>query len=99
MDENKQFVKEVTEALAGAITSGLRQSVDPVSFAEVRNDLKHAEQALEEVRKTVYDEHHAVVLWTKDFIESYRKVIVTVLASGVIAVAALAIQLYTMIRK
>lgn len=99
MDENKQFVREVTDALASAIITGLRQSVDPVAFAEVRNDLKHAEQALEEVRKTVYDEHHAVVLWTKDFIESYRKVIVTVLASGVIAVAALAIQLYTMIRK
>lgn len=99
MDEQKQFVKEVTDALAQAITSGLRQSVDPVAFAEVRNDLKHAQQALDEVRKTVYDEHHAVVLWTKDFIESYRKVIVSILASGVIAVAALAIQLYAIIRK
>ena len=99
MDEQKQFVREVTDALAQAITTGLRQSVDPIAFAELRNDFKHAQQALEEVRKTVYEEHHAVYLWTKDFIESYRKVIVSILASGLIAVAALVIQLYTMLRK
>lgn len=92
-------VKDLADAIVTAAKRIGPDTTAAVAFAELRNDFKHMDGTVAELKETVYEKHDPVIIWTKDFIESYRKVITAVVVSAIITGIGLFIQLYTLLQK
>lgn len=91
--------------LAAAISAGVAASVlkkqdaaNEVAFAKLEKDVEQVEKELEILWKWKA-ENEALLLWARGFMESYRRTLGVVLASGAIALIGFLLQAYYSMNK
>jgi hypothetical protein len=86
--------------LAAELATALQHSTTgAVAFAEMRKDLVQAQKDILALQEVVFKQHEPVVIWSRNFMESYRRVITVIVTSGIITTIGLIIQLYSMLQK
>ena len=93
---------DIADELAPVFLSALKKSKEgegAVFLATLANDQKHLAEDVAGLKKVVFEQHEPVVIWSRNFMEQYRKVVGVVVASGLITLIGLLIQVYYLLQK
>lgn len=90
----------LTEALIEAL-SALKKGGGgvEVAIARMEKDIEQHEKDISLLKKTVFDNHDPVIVWCRNFMDSYRKITTAVIISAVITLAGFLVQLYILLHK
>lgn len=102
-DDRKELAKDLAQEIIPAFVSAMKASKEEnnsaVVMAIVSNDLKHLSEDVTTLKKVVFEQHEPVVIWVRGVMDSYRKIATVVVASGIITIIGLMIQLYYLLQK
>ena len=99
MDE--QDKKDIAAAIAAGVAASVLKKQDAaneVAFAKLEKDVEQLQKEFEVLWKWK-TENEAVVLWARNFMDSYRRTVGVIVTSGVLTTIGLIIQLYYMLQK
>ena len=90
----------LTEALIEAL-SALKKGGGgiEVAIARMEKDIEQHEKDISLLKKTVFDNHDPVVVWCRNFMDSYRKIATAVVISAVITLAGFLVPVYVLLHK
>jgi hypothetical protein len=101
--EGKELAKgiadELLPAFIGAIKKSKEGEVSEREIVELKNNFEHAQDDLAALKKVVYEQHEPVIIWSRNFIDSYRKINTAVIISGLITLTGYFVQLYDIVQK
>lgn len=94
-------IKAYTEALVEALNkySAANSLTTAVSLAEIKKDLESHEESIDVIKKVLFDQHDPVITWSKGFMESYRKIVLTIVTSGILALIGFLVEVYILLHK
>ena len=101
-DEKKELAKDLASEIIPGFVSAMKASKDgdsAVAVALIANDLRHISDDVGTLKKVVFEQHEPVVIWARGLMDSYRKIATVVIASGLITVIGLLIQMYYLLQK
>jgi len=93
--------KEIADAIAAGLNATAAKkdaAAGEVAFAKLESRVDQAEKEL----KLLWEwkkENEALLLWARNFMDTYRRTVGVVVASGAITLIGLLIQLYYMLNK
>jgi hypothetical protein len=99
-DDNKE--RAMAEIIADQIADALARKKagdDLVAAVELRKDVDQHKKDLAGLQTVVYKEHEPVVIWARNFMDSYRKIVTAVVISALITLAGFLMQMYYLLQK
>lgn len=97
-----QEKKELAEAIAEQIATALakkKAGEDIIAATELRKDVNQNMSDISALKQVVYKEHEPVVIWSRNFMDSYRKIVTAVIISGLITLAGFLVQVYYLLQS
>lgn len=101
-DERKQLANDIAGEIIPAFISALKQTKDgdtAVVLATLTVNQQHLEDTVNGLKKVVYEQHEPVILWSRNFMDSYRKIVMAVTISGLITLLGFLVQVYYLLQK
>jgi len=99
MDEQDR--KTIADAIAAGVAASVLKKQDAaneVEFALLTKDVKQLRIELDELWRWK-KENEAVLLWARNFMDTYRRTMGAIIISGAVTVIGLLIQLYYTLSK
>lgn len=99
MDENDK--KEIADAIAAGVAASVLKKQDAaneVAFAKLEIKVEQLQKE-NELLWAWKKENEAVLLWSRGFMDNYKKVMTVVVTSGILTTIGLLFQLYYMLNK
>jgi hypothetical protein len=97
-----QDKKELAEAIAEQIATALakkKAGEDIIAATELRKDVNQNMSDISALKQVVYKEHEPVIIWSRNFSDSYRKIVTAVVISGLITLAGFLVQVYYLLQS
>lgn len=95
----KNIADELLPAFIGALKKSKEGEVSDREIVELKNNFEHAQADISGLKKVVYEQHEPVIIWSRNFIDSYRKIVTAVIISGLITLTGFFVQLYYIVQK
>lgn len=99
MDEQDR--KTIADAIAAGVAASVlkkQDSANEVAFALLTSDVKQLRVEMDEFWRWK-KENEAVILWARNFMDTYRRTMGAIVISGAITVIGLLIQVYYTLNK
>jgi phosphosulfolactate phosphohydrolase-like enzyme len=99
VDENDK--KEIADAIAAGVAASVLKKQDAaneVAFAKLEIKVEQLQKE-NELLWAWKKENEAVLLWSRGFMDNYKKVMTVVVTSGILTTIGLLFQLYYMLNK
>jgi len=93
--------KEIADAIAAGVAAAVlkkQDSANEVAFALLTSDVKQLRLEVDELWRWK-KENEAVILWARNFMDTYRRTMGAIIISGAITVIGLLIQVYYTLNK
>lgn len=101
MPESNDTVQETAAALAKALAviSADKEVLVGERIVRMEEAVKRLQEDVSGLKRTVYENHDPVVVWCRNFIDSYRKIVTAVVVSGLVTFVGFLIQAYMLIQN
>lgn len=105
MADEKNLAKELADEIVPAFTLAMskhinRQGVEEaVAFSRLEKDVEQHNKDIEGLKKVVYEQHEPIIIWSRNFSDSYRKIVTAVIISGLITLVGFLAQMYYLTQK
>lgn len=97
MPEESKLAGEIAAQLA-SILDKHQDSAASNALITVQGDVGRLKEDVGSLKKRVYDDHDPVIIWARNFMDSYRRVVTAVVISGLITLAGFLVQVYYLLQ-